>query len=130
MTAATALGSREAAVLEHLAAHPGLTATELARAFGLSAEPYKQLGALQQKGARRRRPGLAPGPGPERGPLAGRAARHGAAATARPRIRPSSAAAGSVTLRPSVPAGPAGARRAGRPAASCASACRRGVQGR
>jgi hypothetical protein len=36
-------------VLEHLAAHPGLTATELARAFGLAAEPYKQLAALQQK---------------------------------------------------------------------------------
>jgi WhiB family transcriptional regulator, redox-sensing transcriptional regulator len=49
VTATAALGSREAAVLEHLAAHPGLTATELARVFGLAAEPYKQLAALQQK---------------------------------------------------------------------------------
>ena len=43
------LGPRQAAVLAHLAEHPGLTATELARAFGI-AEPYKQLAALQQKG--------------------------------------------------------------------------------
>ena len=49
MTAAPDLGPRQLAVLERLAAHPGLTATELARAFGI-AEPYKQLAALQQKG--------------------------------------------------------------------------------
>ena len=48
MTAA-ALGSREAAVLEHLAAHPGLTATQLARVFRMRCEPYKQLATLQQK---------------------------------------------------------------------------------
>ena len=49
MTAAAALGSRQAAVLEQLRRHPGLTATELARASGLAAEPYKQLAALQQR---------------------------------------------------------------------------------
>ena len=48
VTAAAALGPRQAAVLEQLRRHPGLTATELARAFGI-AEPYKQLAALQQK---------------------------------------------------------------------------------
>ena len=48
MTAA-ALGSRQAAVLEQLRRRPGLTATELARVFGLSAEPYKQLAALEQR---------------------------------------------------------------------------------
>ena len=36
-------------MLEHLAAHPGLTATELARVFRLRAEPYRQLAALQRK---------------------------------------------------------------------------------
>ncbi len=36
-------------MLEQLRRHPGLTATELARAFGLAAEPYKQLAALQQR---------------------------------------------------------------------------------
>ena len=35
--AAAGLGPRQAAVLEHLAEHPGLTAGELARAFGLRA---------------------------------------------------------------------------------------------
>jgi WhiB family redox-sensing transcriptional regulator len=49
MTAPGTLGRRQAAVLEHLEAHPGLTATELARALGLAAEPYKQLAVLQQK---------------------------------------------------------------------------------
>jgi WhiB family transcriptional regulator, redox-sensing transcriptional regulator len=42
-----ALGSRQAAVLKHLAEHPGLTAGELARAFGLRASLYKQLGRLE-----------------------------------------------------------------------------------
>lgn len=49
MTAATALGSREAAVLEQLRRHPGLTATELARLSGLAAQPYRQLSSLQRK---------------------------------------------------------------------------------
>ena len=42
MTAA-ALGSRQAAILAHLGEHPGLTATELAKAAGLRASLYKQL---------------------------------------------------------------------------------------
>lgn len=49
MTAAAALGSRQAAILAHLGEHPGLTATELAREFGLHASLYKQLARLQQK---------------------------------------------------------------------------------
>jgi WhiB family redox-sensing transcriptional regulator len=49
MTAATALGSRQAAILEHLHDHPGLTATELARAFGLRASLFPQMAALEQK---------------------------------------------------------------------------------
>ena len=36
-------------MLEHLQAHPGLTATELARAFGLRASLFPQLAALEQK---------------------------------------------------------------------------------
>lgn len=47
MTAAAALGSRQAAILAHLTEHPGLTAVELARAFGLRASLYKQLARLQ-----------------------------------------------------------------------------------
>ena len=47
MTAA-ALGSRQAAILAHLGEHPGLTATELAKAAGLRASLYKQLGRLEQ----------------------------------------------------------------------------------
>ena len=46
---AASLGPRQAAVLEYLGEHPGLTATELARAFGLRASLYKQLGRLQQR---------------------------------------------------------------------------------
>ena len=48
MTAA-ALGSRQAAILAHLAEHPGLTATELARAFGLRATLAQQLAVLEQR---------------------------------------------------------------------------------
>ena len=43
------LGPRQAAVLAHLEEHPGLTAGELARALGLSAEPYQLLRRLQGK---------------------------------------------------------------------------------
>jgi WhiB family transcriptional regulator, redox-sensing transcriptional regulator len=51
VTAATArLGSRQAAILEHLKEHPGRTATELARAFGLQASLFPQLAGLEQKG--------------------------------------------------------------------------------
>jgi WhiB family redox-sensing transcriptional regulator len=46
--AAVDLGPRQAAVLAHLAEHPGLTATELCRAFGLRASLYRQLGRLEQ----------------------------------------------------------------------------------
>ena len=78
-----ALGPRQAAVLEHLAAHPDLTAGELARAFGVKASLYKQLGRLEQmarivgvrawdpaQGRRVTRwhvapPGMAPRPAPE-----------------------------------------------------------------
>jgi len=49
VTARASLGRREAAVLEHLQAHPGLTAGELSRAFGLRAGLYKQLVGLEQK---------------------------------------------------------------------------------
>ena len=48
MTAAV-LGPRQAAVLAHLEEHPGRTATELARAFGLRASLYKQLAGLEQR---------------------------------------------------------------------------------
>jgi WhiB family redox-sensing transcriptional regulator len=47
--AAVDLGPRQAAVIAYLAEHPGLTATELARAFGLRASLYKQLGRLEQR---------------------------------------------------------------------------------
>jgi WhiB family redox-sensing transcriptional regulator len=47
--AAANLGRRQAAVLDHLQEHPGLTATELARAFGLRASLYKQMGVLEQR---------------------------------------------------------------------------------
>jgi WhiB family redox-sensing transcriptional regulator len=43
------LGPRQAAVIAYLAEHPGLTATELARAFGLRASLYKQMAALEQR---------------------------------------------------------------------------------
>jgi WhiB family transcriptional regulator, redox-sensing transcriptional regulator len=42
-----ALGPRQAAVLAHLAEHPGLTAGELAHQFGLRASLYKQLARLE-----------------------------------------------------------------------------------
>ena len=47
MTAAV-LGPRQAAILAHLQEHPGRTATELAREFGVSNSLYKQLGRLEQ----------------------------------------------------------------------------------
>jgi WhiB family redox-sensing transcriptional regulator len=48
--AATArLGSRQAAILAYLEDHPGLTATELARAFGLRASLFPQMEALEQR---------------------------------------------------------------------------------
>ena len=43
------LGPRQAAVIAYLAEHPGLTAGELARTFGLSSL-YKQLGRLEGMG--------------------------------------------------------------------------------
>ena len=49
VSAAAPLGPRQAAVLAHLEEHPGLTAGELARAFGLSAEPYALLRRLESK---------------------------------------------------------------------------------
>ena len=50
MTAAAArLGSRQAAILEHLREHPGRTATELGRAFGLRASLFPQMAALEQR---------------------------------------------------------------------------------
>jgi WhiB family redox-sensing transcriptional regulator len=49
MTAPGTLGRRQAAVIEHLEAHPGLTATELARAFGLRASLFPQMAALEQR---------------------------------------------------------------------------------
>jgi WhiB family transcriptional regulator, redox-sensing transcriptional regulator len=42
------IGSRQAAVLAHLENHPDLTACELARALGLSGQPYRQLARLEQ----------------------------------------------------------------------------------
>jgi WhiB family redox-sensing transcriptional regulator len=47
--AAANLGRRQAAVLEHLQEHPGLTANELARMFGLRASLYKQMAVLEQR---------------------------------------------------------------------------------
>jgi WhiB family redox-sensing transcriptional regulator len=50
VSAATArLGSRQAAILDHLKDHPGLTATELSRAFGLRASLFPQMAALEQR---------------------------------------------------------------------------------
>ena len=43
------LGPRQAAVLAHLQEHPGLTAGELSRAFGLSTSLYQQLRRLESK---------------------------------------------------------------------------------
>src|SRR5205814_6951442 len=43
------LGSRQAAILAYLEDHPGRTATELARAFGLRASLFPQMEALEQK---------------------------------------------------------------------------------
>jgi WhiB family transcriptional regulator, redox-sensing transcriptional regulator len=49
VSAAAGLGRRQAAILAHLQEHPGgRTATELARAFGVSNSLYKQLGRLEQ----------------------------------------------------------------------------------
>jgi WhiB family redox-sensing transcriptional regulator len=47
--AAASLGPRQAAILAHLEEHPGQTATELARVFGLKASLYKQLAVLEQR---------------------------------------------------------------------------------
>ena len=49
MTGTAALGRRQAAILAHLREHPGLTATELARAFGLRASLFPQMEALEQR---------------------------------------------------------------------------------
>jgi WhiB family transcriptional regulator, redox-sensing transcriptional regulator len=46
---AAALGSRQAAVLEHLRDHPGLTATDLTRVFRLRTMLYQQLRALERQ---------------------------------------------------------------------------------
>jgi hypothetical protein len=50
VSAAAALGPRQAAVLEHLAAHPGLTAGELERFFGLRHSLLQTLHRLEQQG--------------------------------------------------------------------------------
>jgi WhiB family redox-sensing transcriptional regulator len=47
--AAAGLGSRQAAILAYLEEHPDLTATGLARAFGLRASLFPQMEALEQK---------------------------------------------------------------------------------
>jgi WhiB family redox-sensing transcriptional regulator len=49
VSAAAGLGPRQAAILAHLEEHPGLTANELARAFGLRAGLGQQLTALEQR---------------------------------------------------------------------------------
>jgi WhiB family redox-sensing transcriptional regulator len=49
VSAAAGLGPRQAAILAHLEEHPGLTANELARAFGLRASVAQQLAALEQR---------------------------------------------------------------------------------
>jgi WhiB family redox-sensing transcriptional regulator len=49
VSAAARLGSRQAAILDRLKDHPGQTATELSRAFGLRASLFPQLSALEQK---------------------------------------------------------------------------------
>ena len=47
---AAPLGPRQATALAYLEEHPGLTAGELARALGLSGEPYRLLQRLESKG--------------------------------------------------------------------------------
>jgi WhiB family redox-sensing transcriptional regulator len=47
--ASAGLGSRQAAILAYLEDHPGLTATELARAFGLRTSLFPQMAALEQR---------------------------------------------------------------------------------
>jgi WhiB family transcriptional regulator, redox-sensing transcriptional regulator len=49
VTAAEALGPRQAAVLAHLEEHPGLTVGELARVFGLSGSLHHLLYRLQRE---------------------------------------------------------------------------------
>jgi WhiB family redox-sensing transcriptional regulator len=49
VSAAAGLGPRQVAVLEHLEEHPGLTAGELARVFGLRARLDGTLASLEQK---------------------------------------------------------------------------------
>lgn len=51
VTAAVSLGPRQAAVLAHLEEHPGLTAGELARIFGLANSLYQVLYRLERKAA-------------------------------------------------------------------------------
>jgi WhiB family redox-sensing transcriptional regulator len=63
--AAVGLGPRQAAVLAHLQEHPGLTATELARTFGLRASLYKQLAVLEQRALLVGRPAWNPDQGRE-----------------------------------------------------------------
>ena len=46
---AASLGPRQAAILAHLVEHPGLTANELARAFGLRSGVAQQMAALEQR---------------------------------------------------------------------------------
>ena len=61
--AAAGLGPRQAAVLAHLEKHPGLTAGELERAFGLRARLDKTLASLEQKARVVGVPSLDPGQG-------------------------------------------------------------------
>jgi WhiB family redox-sensing transcriptional regulator len=49
MTAAADLGPRQAAILAYLEEHPGQTATELARVFGLRTSLYKQMTVLERR---------------------------------------------------------------------------------
>jgi WhiB family redox-sensing transcriptional regulator len=62
VSAAAGLGPRQAAILAHLAARPGATAGELARAFGLRSV-YKQLARLEGMGRAVSVPARDPGQG-------------------------------------------------------------------
>ena len=115
MTAA-ALGSRQAAILAHLEEHPGLTATDLARAPACPRRCTSSWAALEQLALVVGVPVWHPGQG--RQVTHWHIAPPGTVPPPAPPPDPaSSAAAASVTRRPSAPAVPAGTRRACRPAA-------------
>ena len=103
MSAVAGLGPRQAAVLAHLEEHPGLTAGELARAFGLRHSLLSLLRGLEQRArvtavsawapAQGRQvarwhaapPGTVPPPRPAPDPAAARAARERETAAQRAR---------------------------------------------